>query len=230
MAKVRTPEEKLCSWSWRLINSAWLLQSILSFGLLTPLGFLVHGIKARKLYWTVSGLGWLVVSITTIVLLEVVESGTKEEPVDSPASTASGLFLIVTWIGGSIHAFSTNKEWLTWKAHNGGDSGTSQPSTLISDNQASENSAEVFSQKPLEKVDINTGTAADFESLGVDAVTAKAVVERRDSSGGFRQLDDLLTTGGLAPHLFAQIKESLTIETPQQNRPPLQSGGRKLEL
>ena len=230
MAKARTPEEKLCSWWWRFLNSAWLLQSILSFGLLTPIGFLVHGIKARKLYWTLSGLGWLLVSITTVVLLSVVESGTKEDPVDSPASTASGFFLIFTWIGGVIHAISTNKEWLAWKAHNGKDNGNSQPSKLISANQASENSAEVFSENPPKRVDINTGTASDFENLGVDVVTAKAIVERRDKSGGFRDLDDLMTTGGLAPHLFAQINESLTIQRPNRTGPPRQSGGRKLEL
>ncbi|WP_311212284.1 MULTISPECIES: helix-hairpin-helix domain-containing protein [unclassified Arthrobacter] len=112
-----TPEEKLCSRSWRLRNSAGVLWSILSFGLLTGVGFLIRGAKAKNKLWLGLGIGFLIVGIGLFITAGMFNGGTKEAPIRSTASTIWGWVWFVSFVGGIVAAVITNKKWLLWKAH-----------------------------------------------------------------------------------------------------------------
>ncbi|WP_422758972.1 ComEA family DNA-binding protein [Paenarthrobacter sp. C1] len=112
-----TPEEKLCSRSWRLRNSAGVLWSILSFGLLTGVNFLIRGVKSKNKLWIGMGIGFLLVGVGVMVTSSMIDSGTKAAPKSSPELTIWGWVMFTSFIGGVIASFVTNKKWLIWKAH-----------------------------------------------------------------------------------------------------------------
>lgn len=134
-----TPEEKLCSRTWRLRNSAGVLWSILSFGFLTGVGFLIRGVKAKNKLWIQMGIGFLVLGVGLMVATGTYDSGTKEAPIRSTTSTVWGWIWFLTFIGGIVATFITNRKWLVWKAHSGdtkwyAQAGSSAPS--VSNNPA----------------------------------------------------------------------------------------------
>lgn len=134
-----TPEEKLCSRRWRLRNSAGVLWTIFSFGFLTGVGILIRGVKAKNKLWIQMGIGFLVLGVGLMVATGTYDSGTKEAPIRSTASTVWGWIWFLTFIGGLVATFITNRKWLVWKAHAGdtkwyAQAGSSAPS--ISTNPA----------------------------------------------------------------------------------------------
>jgi DNA uptake protein ComE-like DNA-binding protein len=122
-----TPEEKLCSRKWRLLNSAGVLWSVLSFGLLTCVNFLVRGSKSRNRLWIIYGVGFAILSVVVLSWSSNVNSGTKEAPVSSPESTAWGWFWFLSWITGIVLSVMTNRKWLMWTAHHGNNKWYAQP-------------------------------------------------------------------------------------------------------
>lgn len=127
-----TPEEKLCSRTWRMRNSAGILWCILSMGLLTGVGFLIRGVKARNKTWLGLGIGFLVLGIGLMAATSTFDSGTKEHPIHSVASDIWGWCYFITFAGGLIATIITNRRWLLWKAHASdvkwyAKAGTSQP-------------------------------------------------------------------------------------------------------
>lgn len=122
-----TPEEKLSSRKWRLLNSAGVLWSILSFGLLTCVNFLVRGSKSRNRLWIIYGVGFAILSVVVLSWSSNVNSGTEEATVSSPDSTAWGWFWFLSWIAGIVMSLMTNRKWLMWKAHHGDKKWYAQP-------------------------------------------------------------------------------------------------------
>jgi hypothetical protein len=107
-ADTPSPAEKLASRGWRLRNSLWLGLPLLSIGFLTWVGFLYVGIRAQRRSWWLSGLGYLGVMITLVVI-----SGAPD------TSWWTTLFTVVffgLWFGGSVHALVINRSWLIARA------------------------------------------------------------------------------------------------------------------
>ncbi|WP_284753521.1 helix-hairpin-helix domain-containing protein [Curtobacterium sp. ME-Dv--P-122a] len=114
---MNTPEERLCSRSWRLRHSSWVLWSVLTFGLVNAVGFWIVAAKTKRLAWILIAVGWTVIDVLVWVLSSVVDTGTKADPSDSIESTLVGLFVLANWAGGIVHAFLLRKSWLRWRAH-----------------------------------------------------------------------------------------------------------------
>lgn len=61
-------------------------------------------------------------------------------------------------------------------------------------------------------VNINTASASELQTLsGVGEVTAAAIVDYRDSIGGFSAVDQLLEVSGIGPAKFAQLEGQVTV-------------------
>lgn len=114
---MKTPEEKLCSRGWRISRSSWLLLSILSFGFLTWAGFAIIGIKLRRKIWIVSAVGWFVLGIALSMVMGSIDTGTKENPIVTPASTAMGWAFFAFWAAGITHSALCNRAWLRGLAY-----------------------------------------------------------------------------------------------------------------
>ncbi len=65
-------------------------------------------------------------------------------------------------------------------------------------------------------VNINTATAADFESLpGIGAKMAARIVEYRQKHGPFKKVEELMNVRGLGEKNFLKLKAQLTVGTPK---------------
>jgi DNA uptake protein ComE-like DNA-binding protein len=251
-----TPEEKLCSRSWRLRNSAGLLWSILSLGLLTGVGFLIRGVKAKNRLWIILGVGFLVLGIGVFTTAGVNE-GTKEAPIQTTAGTIWGWVWFTSFAAGVVTAFITNKKWLIWKAHASdvkwyAQSGASQATAAASPVRGYDPSAAaaafatrtpqttpavtVPASAPAGVVEINSASAQELSAaLGVDGDMANRIFEARKSLGSFTSFEQLMSKAQVPPHLLIPHRGKMTFRTPAsapapQPEPPStgSKSGRKL--
>ncbi len=62
------------------------------------------------------------------------------------------------------------------------------------------------------KVDLNTASEADLQKVkGVGPAKAKAIVEYRQKSGGFKSVDDLKNVKGFSEKSVAALKNDLEV-------------------
>lgn len=248
-----TPEEKLCSRSWRLRNSAGLLWSILSMGLLTGVGFLIRGVKAKNRLWIVLGVGFLVVGIGVFATAGVNE-GTKDAPIQTTAGTIWGWVWFTSFVAGVVTAFITNKKWLIWKAHAThvkwyAQTGASLSTATATPVRGYDPSAAVAAfapqtappgtvpvPAPTGVLDINSASAQQLSAaLGVDGDIANRILEARKSLGFFTSFEQLMSKAQVPPHLLIPHRGKMTFSTPTsapapQPEPPSTGSktGRKL--
>jgi hypothetical protein len=231
-----TPEEKLCSRTWRLRNSAGLLWGILSFGLLTGVGLLIRGIKAKNKLWIRLGIGFLVLGVGLMVASGTFDGGTKEAPKTSVASTIWGWIWFTTFIGGLVASFVTNKKWLIWKAHTSdvkwyAQAGVSQPAggpppargydpNAAASAFASAAPIVAPQASPNQALDVNTASSGDLvTALGVDQSTANRIIDARQSVGWFTSFEQLMSKAQVPPHLLIPHRSKLTFGAPQHSAP-----------
>jgi len=62
------------------------------------------------------------------------------------------------------------------------------------------------------RVNVNTASAAELETIpGVGPVTARAIIDRRETRGPFRSVEDLLDVKGIGPKKLEAMRESVTV-------------------
>lgn len=234
-----TPEEKLCSRTWRLRNSAGVLWSILSFGFLTGVAFLIRGVKTKNKQWIGVGVGFLILGLGLMVATQFFETGTKEAPVTSTASTVWGWIWFLTFVGGIVATFITNRKWLVWKAHSGetkwyAQAGVSSPpvSTPLMGYDPNDPAAAFRSAVPVgptssaqnvqqpqnfpvgsaqtATINVNTASAQDLvAALGIDAAVAGRIVEARHGQGQFTSFEQFMSKAQVQPHLLIPHRHKL---------------------
>ncbi len=244
-----TPEERLCSRSWRLRNSIWLLWPALSIGTLTSVGLLQNGLKSKQRRWLVFAALYGVWTVCFFVSINFVESGTKENPSDSIGNTVLSTTMLILWLVGMVHCFYLNRSWLRWRAANPkgqtawyasgvatppqGAATTSQPAqdpaetlTGLFRNGASGSAAQVTTP-----VDLNTAAPAELAAVGIDDLWVDRIVAARSRLGGFHAPDQLMTEAGVPPHVYAAVRGRVQVapSLPIPPSPP-PSGGRRLDF
>jgi competence protein ComEA len=83
-----------------------------------------------------------------------------------------------------------------------------------------DNKPSIQSYESIKKIDINTGTAADFKALpGIGDVLSNRIVKFRNSMHGFKSVEDIKRTYGLPDSTYNNILPYLTINdsTSQKN-------------
>ena len=233
-----TPEEKLCSRTWRLRNSAGVLWSILSFGLLTGVGFLIRGIKAKNKLWIGFGIGFGLIGVALMVTSSV-NTGTKEAPVHTLASDIWGWTWFISFAGGVALTFVVNRKWLIWKAHSAdskwyaqaGSAHAPVPGSPVADfdpnaaTAALSAAAAGTSQRATapasfegqgshsgaaRTLDVNSASVQDLTQLpGLGQDVAQRIVQARQSSGPFSSFEQLVSKAGVQPHLLIPLRDQL---------------------
>ena len=62
-------------------------------------------------------------------------------------------------------------------------------------------------------VNVNTATVEELEMLpGIGASRARALIDAREASGGFKSLDDLLAVKGIGEASLAKLRPHLTLD------------------
>lgn len=72
--------------------------------------------------------------------------------------------------------------------------------------------ATTASQASQEKVNLNTATVAELQTLeGVGEKKAEQIIAYREANGGFKQITDLKAVSGIGEKRFEALKDKLTI-------------------
>ncbi len=72
--------------------------------------------------------------------------------------------------------------------------------------------ATTTSQASQEKVNLNTATVAELQTLeGVGEKKAEQIIAYREANGGFKQITDLKAVSGIGEKRFEALKDKLTI-------------------
>jgi len=239
-----TPEEKLCSRWWRIRNSAWVLISILSLGMLTWAGFLYVGIRARRRAWLIAAGAFLLFFIAYVVSTGFVDVGTKEDPIRTPLTSAIGGAVLINWVAGVVLSLVANRKWLIWRAHHVKSpwyaSSSAETAGPSSEEARVDDQVEAALRSPKAiatietptfsaAVDINTASAAELASTGIDLEWATHIVQARAKHGAFANVDQLMTTAEMPPHYFVKFRDKLTV-TPRGAESPSPGRGRRLDI
>jgi comEA protein len=84
--------------------------------------------------------------------------------------------------------------------------------SFISPTYASASSVEVVSSQLSPKININTATIAELDSLpGIGEEKAKAIIDFRTKNGKFISIEDILYVQGIGESIFEQIKDKITV-------------------
>jgi competence protein ComEA len=63
------------------------------------------------------------------------------------------------------------------------------------------------------QVNLNTASLAELDTLpGVGPALAQRIIDYRQQKGGFRRIEDVKNVSGIGDKLFAQIKDSITVD------------------
>lgn len=83
----------------------------------------------------------------------------------------------------------------------------------IADNASASRPTQAGSDRqPASKVNINTATAEQLESLpGIGPVTARAIIEYRKQNGGFRSVEEMLGVRGIGEKRLEQIRPFVVV-------------------
>ena len=77
-------------------------------------------------------------------------------------------------------------------------------------NNEKNDSLEIVSEN--NKVNINNATKEQLLTLsGIGESKALAIIEYRNSTGGFKSIEDIKNVSGIGEALFAKIKDSITV-------------------
>jgi competence protein ComEA len=65
---------------------------------------------------------------------------------------------------------------------------------------------------PKAKVNINTATQAELESLPrIGPKVAQRIIDYRTQNGNFKKVEDIMKVKGIGEKIFAQIKDLITV-------------------
>lgn len=203
-------------------------------GLLTGVGFLIRGAKAKNRLWIILGIGFLAVGIG-LLATSGVNQGTKEAPVRTVAGTIWGWVWFTTFIAGVMTSFITNKKWLIWKAHTSdvkwyAAAGASQaPNASPARGYDPNAAAAAFTQQapsaaalqpPAGSLDVNSASAQELvAALGVDSETARRILEARQTAGSFTSFEQLMTRAQVPPHVLIPHRDKISFGSPSGSAP-----------
>ena len=75
--------------------------------------------------------------------------------------------------------------------------------------------ADVAAAAPVEPLDANAATAAEFETLpGIGPVIAARIVAYREALGGFSSVDQLSEVSGISDRMVEELRPFVVVETP----------------
>lgn len=97
------------SLGWKLLQSWWVVLSLVGFGCFSGAGLLLVGLRARKPGWWGSGVAYLLFSTGMIVAFEKTVN-----PDDPNSGGGFAAVWLILWLACVVHSFVVNVFWLRW--------------------------------------------------------------------------------------------------------------------
>jgi hypothetical protein len=82
----------------------WVIWSLVGFGLVTWVGFLIVAIRVRRLPWFLATGFWFLIAVVSVIWNRSVPPPAPGDTQSSPATAAYGGFLLITWMLGIAHS------------------------------------------------------------------------------------------------------------------------------
>lgn len=248
----RSPASRLADRRWRIRHSAWTLAPILGLGWFSFVGFLYVALRARtRKFW----IACIIACAASAFAMLAMSLGNRPSGGDWGVGITLvvwiGLiiyaFIInrayLRWRAGSTNADAwynqpSSDPQAKAPAYPGSPTPPAPagfPSVDTTEYYAPTSTAAVpeprtaTSPSSTDMPDINSATAEGLVSaLTIDRALADRVIGARSASGGFRNLDELVTLAGLQPHELIKFRGKVTFDsfTPSSPAPP---GGRFLD-
>ncbi len=207
-----------------MLSSTWLLLPLFGCGFLSFAGFLyVAAQTQRRLYWMLAGL-YGVLGVTAVMLMD---RGARDTGME-----AIGVALLLGgWAASVAHAFAINPSFLRWKAateraHAARHArniarpvGGAMPQDVRRFGEPiglDRESLPVIGPMPWnpasDRVDVNTADAVTLSRLpGLDAVSARRIVDARLAYGPFDSLEELAALAPLRPSAVVTLRPWVTV-------------------
>ncbi len=208
------PGERSATGVNRWAGKGWLLLT-LPLGLTTWAAFLYIGIRAKRINWTVWAAIYAAALVTGLVL------DTPAHPSSSAEGIAAAL-LLLTWIGGGVHAFVVSTD-AARRIRSGKDPAlvaargridlrnegrhllATQPELA---REVGVGRPDVPGSRPYGLIDVNHCSAAALLRLpGVTDDLAQRIVDNRASAGGFSSVDDIGMLLDLPPATIDRMRD-----------------------
>jgi Helix-hairpin-helix motif len=190
----------------------WVLTSLIPFGWVTFAGFLFAGFRAKRPVWVAAGLGYLAITVATILVTSL------DENTDGLDDNIGYIVMFTAWGVGIVHAFLSRKPYLrrleiiddpALQAARTSEERRAYARDLAQRNPELARAALLGRAGGFDEggiVDINHAPVEDIADLpGIDAATARRIVAVREGVGGFSSLEDL----GMTMDLPGEVVEKL---------------------
>jgi hypothetical protein len=204
--------------AWELLNSGWILWTILTFGTLNFVSFFYIAYKVKQKKWTLWG---LLYSIPFILLMTVGETVSSEHWLHNIIT----LLHLVMWPISIFHAFRIRAEYLVrlemYQSVKKRDmeqlrkeiaseyGGMSSPKSLVPVKQP-----ELDDHEHVAPIDLNAATEQELAAvppLGI--ILAKKALAKREELGGFYSIDHFGEELGLKPHVLERVRPYVKVDS-----------------
>jgi len=200
----------------RFRGKAWLLLTVVPFGLTTWAAFAYIGIRARRPRW----LAWAAVYAALLAAYLVLDTTAGQS---NAASAVAAVLALLAWIGGGIHAFAVSDD-AARRIQGRTDPALDAARTRIE--RRAEGRRLLARQPALAKeiglgrpdvsgaddyglVDVNHASAAALAKLpGITDEVVRQIADRRTQAGGFSSVEDLGLVLDLPPGMVEQIRDT----------------------
>ncbi|MDP8215349.1 MAG: helix-hairpin-helix domain-containing protein [Candidatus Euphemobacter frigidus] len=79
---------------------------------------------------------------------------------------------------------------------------------------ASRQEGRVYKAKKAPKINLNTATQVELESLpGIGPIKALRIIEYREKQGGFKRVEELVEVWGIGPRTYETLKDLITVHS-----------------
>ena len=169
--------------------------------------------------WWLLALGLLVAAIVVGGVVFTVKYLSKPQPVEIVVASSDSDSPVEVYLGGAV-----DKEGIYTVGQDAtlddileragvilpGEGSLKLRVTVLGPDDSS--SSQTPEEEPTGKININSATVADLDSLsGIGPTKAQAIIDYRNQNGPFRTIEDLLNVPGIGPKTLETIRDQITV-------------------
>lgn len=224
---------------WEILNSIWILWTILTFGALNYVSFFYIAYRVKQRKWTILG---IIYSIPFILLMATSDIIGK----NSWLYDVIMLIYFIAWITSIFHAFRIRPEYLlrleAYKVVKKKDIEQMRKDIASEYGQVNRGSheekvnkvngiayeslhKESREEKLITPIDMNTASENEISAIPhLGVILAKKAVAKREEIGSFLSIEHFGEQVGLKPHILERVRPYITVSEMERKETDEQTG------